>query len=73
MWTSSQGGTSPIIADGVLFYAAGNFLSALNSVTGALPWSDSTFVGGIHWQSPVVANGIVYIADSSGNLTAYSL
>jgi hypothetical protein len=27
----------------------------------------------VHWQSPVVANGLLYIADNSNHLTAYEL
>jgi hypothetical protein len=30
-------------------------------------------VGGIHWQSPIVANGMLYLEDQGGNLTAFSL
>jgi len=44
----------------------------LNPTTGATLWS-ATNIGTIHWQSPVVANGVLYIADNSSRLTAYSL
>lgn len=30
-------------------------------------------IGGIHWQVPVVANGMVYIGDENGVLHAYGL
>jgi hypothetical protein len=32
---------------------------------------DNTQIGNLHWQSPVVANGMVYIADQSGALSAF--
>src|SRR5204863_2474339 len=59
-WQSANGGTSPLVANGVLFYASSNILRALDPKTGALLWSTSG-VGGVHWESPVVANGVVYL------------
>jgi outer membrane protein assembly factor BamB len=46
-------------------------ISALNPTSGSLLWS-SNKVGGIHWQSPIVANGVLYLEDQGGKLTAYS-
>jgi outer membrane protein assembly factor BamB len=60
------------VANGVLYYAGSNLLHALNPLTGASLWS-SSLIGGIHWESPVVANGVLYITDESAHLTAYSL
>ena len=34
-------------------------------------WQDKT-IGSIHWESPVVANGVLYLTDESMHLTAYS-
>ncbi|PWB55753.1 MAG: hypothetical protein C3F13_03535 [Anaerolineales bacterium] len=70
-WTSS-GGTSALIANGVVFIARSGVISAFSAVTGSLLWSDNR-IGSIHWESPIVANGRLYITDQSGNLTAYSL
>jgi hypothetical protein len=70
-WTAGPG-TSPIVANGVLYYARNNLISGLNPTSGTLLWS-SNLIGGIHWQSPIVANGVLYIADQNGKLTAYSL
>jgi hypothetical protein len=70
-WVVKQGGTSPIVAANVLYYAGASGLQALNPQTGALLWSAA--IGGIHWESPVVAGGIVYITDEASHLTAYSL
>ncbi len=71
-WQKTGGGFSPLIANNVLYYAGNNALRALNPTTGALLWT-GTQIGGIHWQSPIVAKGIVYVADQAGKLTAYAL
>jgi PQQ-like domain len=71
-WKRTNGGSSPLVANGVLFFAGNNSIQALNPTTGAQLWQDAT-IGGIHWESPVVANGMLYITDESGKLNAYSL
>lgn len=71
MWQSGTGGASPIMAGYVLYYAGGNTIRALDPYTGALLWQDT--IGGIHWQSPIVVNGVLYITDGNGKLTAYGL
>ncbi len=70
-WTSA-GGTSPLVANGVVFVARSGLVSAYSATHGALLWSDNR-IGAIHWESPIVARGVVYIEDQSGNLTAYAL
>jgi hypothetical protein len=70
-WTAGSG-TSPIVANGVLYYARNGLISALNPTNGGLLWS-SNQVGSIHWQSPIVINGVVYLEDQAGKLTAFSL
>jgi len=70
-WTGGSG-TSPIVANGVLFYARSGLISALDPTSGKVLWSSSQ-VGGIHWQSPIVDNGVLYLADQNGELTAFSM
>ncbi len=70
-WTQ-PGGTSPIVANGVLFYARSGLITALNPTDGTPLWSDNR-IGSIHWASPIVANGVLYLADQQGYLTAYGL
>jgi outer membrane protein assembly factor BamB len=65
-------GSSPLVANGVLFDAHNNLIEARDPVSGRQLWQD-TSVGGIHWEHPVVANGMLYITDQSGQLTAYGL
>jgi outer membrane protein assembly factor BamB len=71
-WTIYSSGTSPLIANGLLFYAADyiHTLSALNPLTGVQLWS--TDAVWIHWQSPVVFNGTLYITSENGFLSAYA-
>jgi len=71
-WQKSGGGFSPHIANDVLYYAGGGIIRALDPFTGTLLWSDTAHVGGNHWESPIVANGTLYITDESSHLTAYS-
>jgi hypothetical protein len=75
-WSNSESyrdslGSSPIVANGVLYAARNNLIEALDPVTGHQLWQD-TSIGGIHWESPVVANGALYVTDESSQLTAYT-
>jgi outer membrane protein assembly factor BamB len=60
-----------VTAGGLLFVASPGLLRALDPSTGETLWSDSG-IGGIHWQSPIVIAGNVYVEDELGFLTAYS-
>lgn len=83
VWQASPGndsgeGTSPVVANGIVFVAFNEALVALDAITGKELWSSALpsahgNIGSIHWQSPIVVNGSVYCSDESGNLTAYSL
>ncbi len=70
-WQRAIGGTSPIVVGGVLYYAADGHIYALDPTSGKPLWSDS--IGGIHWQSPIVADGTLYIADGNAHLNGYTL
>jgi len=72
MWQTPNGGTSPIIANNVLYDVGGGGLRALDPTTGNQLWAD-TSISRIHWESPIVANGVLYTTDDSGTLTAYGL
>lgn len=72
-WTSGTGGTTPIVAGGVLFYLSKSGVRALNPATGAQLWTDAAGAAGLHWQSPIVANGRLYFPDGGGKLRAYAL
>jgi hypothetical protein len=73
MWhqsTANNGGVT--IANNVLYYANDNDLHALDPTSGAQLWS-ATSIGQIHWQTPAVANGVVYIGDNEREVTAFGL
>ncbi len=74
VWHQGPGGGSPLVVNGILFYASSGKVLALNPVTGKQLWdSTATAIGGHHWESPVVDNGVLYITDESSQLTAFSL
>jgi len=70
-WTAAAG-TSPIITNGTLYYLTGSKLTALDPVSGTLIWQ-SAALGGIHWQSPIVVNGRIYVIDNTSQLWTYQL
>jgi outer membrane protein assembly factor BamB len=71
VWQRAIGGTSPIVVGGILYYAADGHIYALDPASGQPLWGDSS-IGGIHWQSPIVADGTLYIADGDAHLSAYT-
>jgi outer membrane protein assembly factor BamB len=90
-WMAAHGFTaSPVVVGGMLFAAFGageksttqpyRRIEALDPATGRVLWSAPTLPH--HWSSPIVANGIVYLAQgpagdrqsgTSGMLTAWAL
>lgn len=81
IWHSSPAqtngeGTSPVVANGIVFVAFDGALVALNAMNGHALWSSAQYtknIGSVHWQSPIVVDGSVYCSDQGGNLTGYSL
>jgi len=69
-WTDASGGTSPIVANGILYYAGSSGIRALDPATGSLLWSDAS-IGGVHWESPIVVDGNLYVTDEGARLWAY--
>ena len=69
---SDRKGATPIIANGILYFAWSHQMSALDPTTGTLLWED-TGIGGIHWQSPIVVNQKLFVTDGDGFLNAYAL
>lgn len=73
VWQLPTGGTSPIVANGVLYYLTAHGARALDPTTGAVLWADTATTVKVHWQSPIIAGGRLYYPDNSGHLTAYHL
>lgn len=70
-WTVPSGGSSPVVANGIVFYAGSGKLQGLDPRSGTQLWS-TTSIGGIHWESPIVANGHLYVTDEAGKLWAFA-
>jgi hypothetical protein len=79
-WTkagATNASTSPVVANGVLYTAGpcadgGLCVSARTPSTGDVLWS-SPHVGNLHWQSPIVVDGAVYLTDNGGKLWKFAL
>jgi PQQ-like domain len=72
-WTGGVASDSSLaVANGVIFCASNNRMSALDAKTGAELWVD-TRIGEIHWASPIVVNGAVFMSDLDGTVTAWAL
>ena len=67
-WQQASDSTSALIAGGMVFHAGacgGNTcLIARDPRTGSVLWTSAT-VGGLHWQSPILVDGALYIAAGS--------
>ena len=76
--STSTGGSSPVIANGVLYYAGGSGVLALDPVSGATLWNDTSMgvadagtTSRFRKQSLIVVNGRVYAPDNQGRLWVY--
>jgi hypothetical protein len=83
-WPASgngSGGTSPVVANGTVYYMSGSQILALDAQSGspvvtAGPWmAGANANGGTHWQSMILVNGRVYAIDNSSpsKLWVYAL
>ncbi|HEX3125654.1 MAG TPA: PQQ-binding-like beta-propeller repeat protein [Rhodanobacteraceae bacterium] len=71
-WSSTNSGTSPVVANDVLYYASTAHVRALDPRTGSLIWNDGS-IASLHWQSPIVVNGHLYLIDNTSKLWTYQL
>jgi len=66
MWNHATGGTSPVIAGGLLYvYNAGGGLHVYDPTSGT-QIADLTCGGG-HWNSPIVADGRIALPEGNAN------
>jgi hypothetical protein len=72
-WTTSASGSSAVVANGTVYFMSGNNVIAKDAVTGNTIWTSPTTNGGLHWQSLILANGRIYMADDSSKLWSYAL
>lgn len=71
-WSTAANGTSPVAANGLVYYVNSAVLRALDARTGAMVWTDN-HLGRVHWESPIVVNGRLYVFDEFGHLWGYRL
>ena len=64
-WSNTAGGTSPVLAGGLLYVQWGGdihvYVPATGKIVGDLP------IGDAHWQSPIVADGRVASGEGNSN------
>ena len=68
VWSNPVGGTSPVVAGGLVYVAGQNQLRVYAPTTGRLLASLPS--GPVHWQSPIVVDGLIALAE--GNANAHS-
>jgi hypothetical protein len=65
-WRNGTGGTSPVVADGLLWvFAPGGGLNAYVATSGKLVGTLATGTG--HWNSPIVVDGRVALPEGNAN------
>jgi outer membrane protein assembly factor BamB len=69
-WSKGPGGSSPVVANGMVFYAGSGAVKALDPKTGTQLWTAA--IGGTHWESPIVAAGRLFVTDESSQLWAFA-
>lgn len=70
--TSQTAHSSPLLANNILYFFGSGQLTAFDPTTGKQLWTTNQ-TGGTHWESPIVANGTVYVTDESGQLNAFAI
>jgi hypothetical protein len=71
-WATNDAGTSPVVANSTVYYVSGGAIRGLDATSGTTVWSTNA-IGGIHWQSPIVVNGRLYVFDITSKLWVYAL
>jgi outer membrane protein assembly factor BamB len=76
VWSAASGGTSPIVAGGLVFAATDDAVNAFDAMSGKLVWSTAQpsaggSIGSVHWESPIVDRGWLYVSDETGRLYGY--
>ncbi len=71
-WATGDSGTSPVVAHSTVYYVSAGVVRAMDATSGATVW-ESYAIGGIHWQSPIVVNGRLYVFDATSQLWVYQL
>jgi hypothetical protein len=70
IWSNGNGGTSPVVAGNLLYVAGSGSVHVYVPTSGKLVATLPS--GAAHWQSPIVANGHVAVAEGNANEHATS-
>jgi outer membrane protein assembly factor BamB len=70
VWSNGTGGTSPVVAGSLLYVAGSGSVSVYVATSGRRLASLPS--GTVHWQSPIVADGRVAVAEGDANEHATS-
>lgn len=78
VWRDTPQLTTPVYANGALYGVESGALRVWDATSGRRLWgsdqrSANGSIGEIHWESPIVVDGAVYISDENGALTCYGL
>ncbi|HEX5449070.1 MAG TPA: PQQ-binding-like beta-propeller repeat protein [Gaiellaceae bacterium] len=65
VWSNSNDGTSPVIAGGLLYVAGNGAVRVYVPTSGKLLATLAS--GSVHWQSPIVAGGVVVMPEGDAN------
>ena len=65
VWSNGTAGTSPVVAGGLLYVAGSGAVHVVVPTSGREVATLAT--GDVHWQSPIVADGRVAIAEGNAN------
>ncbi|HEY7294930.1 MAG TPA: PQQ-binding-like beta-propeller repeat protein [Dehalococcoidia bacterium] len=77
-WRLVQGGASPVVAGGILFLTTNSGVTAHDPHSGRQLWSSAQDsaggnIGGNHWQTPIIVDGRLYVADEQAHVLCYAL
>jgi len=82
VWShTSSFASSGVVANGVVYFGTGgglnptatnNFLMAVDITTGNTLWKGAAGSGTLHWSSPIVVNGMVYMSNAASPSTVYA-
>jgi len=64
-WSNANGGTSPVVAGGLLYVAGSGGINVYLPTSGRL--LASLPIGTVHWESPIVADGRVIATEGNSN------
>ncbi|MEP7284133.1 MAG: hypothetical protein ABI947_00030 [Chloroflexota bacterium] len=72
MWKNTNPCKTPLVANDIIYCAGFKNIWAFDPLDGKWLWGDYP-IGDIHWQTPIVVNGVLYITDEAKILHAYAL